>query len=311
MSFLDLCRNLHIPYETEESPKVQVGWVGLTCPFCRSHGPHLGVHLEGWGTNCWRCGSHPLDETLVRITGLSRPEVWNLIREYRGKKTTKRRIVNKESKINIRRFQFPPGCGEMDGSHRVYLEKRGFDPDHIAKEWDVKGTGPSSFLDHINYSYRIVAPIVWDGEIVSFQSRDITGKSQVKYLACPPGRESKSHKDVLYGQQGKWGEVGVCVEGITDCWRLGPKSFATFGVQLRTTQLLLMTQQFRKLVILFDSEPPAQKRAKHLASRLRGAGVRVQIETVDTDPADLDEKEARCLVRKLVSTSITIKGGVE
>ena len=311
MSFLDLCRDLHIAYQTEGDRHCRPGWVNMTCPFCRSHGPHLGIHLGGWGTNCWICGPHSIEETLTRITGLSQPEVWDLIRKYRGKSTVKRRIVNTEPKTNIRRFQFPPGCGEMDRSHRAYLEKRGFDPDRIAQEWGVKGSGPSSFLDHINYSYRVVAPIIWNGEIVSFQARDITGKSQVKYLACPPGRESKSHKDLLYGQQDKWGEVGVCVEGITDCWRLGPLAFATFGVQMRTSQLLLIIRQFRKVVVLFDSDPPAQERAKHLAARLRGAGVHVQIEKVDTDPADLDEKEAHCLVRKLTSTSITIRGGIE
>ena len=308
MSFQRLCHDLRIPFEAaEDSSKVQPGWVGLTCPYCHSHGPHLGVNLEGWGTNCWICGPHPIDEVLSRITGRPLPQIWELIREHRGKSTGRRSRVTStdtNAKIKINRLRFPSGCGEITKSHRRYLKSRRFDPDHLVQEWGILGTGPAAFLDKINFSYRLVAPIRWKGQVVSFQSRDVTGRSKLKYLTCPPHREVHSHKDILYGQPDRWGEVGICVEGITDVWRLGPLAFATFGVQLRSRQVLVMVKQFKRVVILFDAEEAAQVRARKLASRLRGAGIEVPVETVDTDPADLTDQEAQQLVRQLTCTTV-------
>ena len=303
MSLIDLFHEINVAYQTQGDTHCRPGWVNMLCPFCHSGKLHLGIHISQWYANCWGCGYHPLEQTLSLITGLPEFQIRDAVRRHRGGAPPPQTIKSTDKKIKIHPFRLPP-CGPLKSNHRRYLDKRRFDPDQIHKDWNVMGSGPVAFLDKIDYRFRLIAPIQWDGADVSFQSRDVTGRSSVKYLACPPGREQISHKDLIYGRQERWKDIGICVEGITDVWRLGPNAFATFGLQVGPAQLLKMVKQFTKVVILFDSEPVAQKRAHVLASRLRGAGVHVHIETARAaDPADLDADDAKHLVKQL-----TMKG---
>lgn len=301
MSLIDLYNEFGINYATEEHPSVSRGWVGVHCPFCSgSQDYHLGAHLQTWGFNCWRCGKHQTVDVLVTLLGVSEARARSLIRQYReGGAETERRETNKH--IQIKPFKLPSFTGPLQVGHEIYLEKRGFDPFKLEKQWGLLGTGPVSMLDHVSYKFRIVAPIMWDGQQVSFQARDYTGKADRKYMACVPEREFKSHKTILYGQQKAWGETGICVEGITDVWRLGPKAFATFGIEYTTEQVLAINDHFSRVVILFDPEPQAQSQARELASRLRACGTDTVIERLTgTDPGGMAQDDADALVRDLL-----------
>jgi hypothetical protein len=107
------------------------------------------------------------------------------------------------------------------------------------------------------------------------------------------------HKHILYGQQENWGDVGICVEGITDVWRLGPSAFATFGIEFTANQVFHMASAFEWVVILFDEEVQAQAQAEKLAASLRFRAVRVKIHKIVGDPGDLDQEEANHLVKEL------------
>ncbi len=303
MSIIQLFRDHNIQHQTEGDRHCRPGWVNCTCPFCHSHGPHLGINLQTWHFNCWICGWHRTDLGIAALTGLGLGEVQQLLRRYKGKGPERRAAprLSVDKKIRLHPFKYPTSSGPLGASHKKYLIQRKFDPDQLIAEWDLKGTGPSAYLDKIDYRFRLIAPIWWDNREVSFQARDITGRSELKYLACPMAREYQHHKDILYGKQSAWSKVGICVEGITDVWRLGVKSFATFGVQLRTPQLLAIVKQFDRVIIVFDAEAPAQERANRIAVQLRSAGVRVEIENIDVgDPGDLSDREAKYLVRQLV-----------
>jgi hypothetical protein len=146
-------------------------------------------------------------------------------------------LVSTEKKlkpINTKEHSLPTNVEPLGNKHRKYLEKRGFDPDEIIQTWNIVGTGPVSLLDKLNYSHRIVIPIIWDGHEVSFTTRDITDKSEFRYITCPMERELIHHKHILYGKQSKWGETGICVEGPTDVWRMRENSFCTFGIYSNT-----------------------------------------------------------------------------
>ena len=301
MSVIELCHDLGVSYQTQGDAHCRRGWVNMRCPFCRSTSLHLGINVRLWYANCWHCGHHRLPETLALLSGQPEGRVRAAIRKWKGRPgrtRAQRREAN--ARVEVRPFRFPSGTGPLVNNHRRYLRRRNFDPDQLAQEWGLLGTGPFSHLDKINYRFRLVAPIHWDGEVVSFQTRDVTGRSRVKYMACPPAREAKSHKDILYGQPKKWGRVGIGVEGITDVWRLGPMAFATFGVQLRHSQVLCMVRSFDRVILLFDPDGPAQERARVLAARLRGAGVSAPVEDLgEGDPGSLSPEDARHLVRDL------------
>ena len=208
--------------------------------------------------------------------------------------------------VSNSRYRRPSDVGPMRQNHRRYLERRGFDPDLVEREWGVLGTGPVSSLDDgagkpVDYRHRLLVPVVWGGREVSFQARDVTGKSDLRYVSCPVTRELVHHKHVLYGRQERWGEVGIVVEGVTDAWRLGPLACATFGVTYTAEQVVELARHFRRVAIVFDSEPQAQAQARRLAAtlRLRLGTEPVVVDLGGGDPGSMAQDDADHLVREL------------
>lgn len=298
MDILQLYKDYGVPHETEGHKHCRPGWVNTACPFCTGNpGLHLGATLDGRSFVCWRCGFKPVRKALAKLLGISEDQVRQVILKYGGvpakAKEIKRRVRKKAHTL-------PSGCVPMAKRHRAYLEKRNFDPDRLERDWGLVGTGPISLLDGIDYKHRIIAPITWDGQQVSFQGRDITGKHKLKYLACPEERELVRHKDILYGRQQDWVSVGICVEGITDVWRLGGRSFATFGIKFTNRQRRLIAKTFDQVFIIFDDEPQAQAQAAILKADLEFLNVPATIVKVEGDPGGMDQGEADYLVKQLL-----------
>jgi len=297
MRVLDLYQDYNVPYQTEGHKHCRDGWVNTPCPFCTGNpGLHLGATLNGSIFTCWRCGWKPPSKAIARLIGVSEPQAKEIIRKYGGSSTA---IKKKKTKKSKKPHVLPSDVSELQNRHKAYLAKRGFDPDRLQQRWGLLGTGPLSRLDNIDYSHRILAPIYWEGERVSFQTRDITGRHPAKYMGCPEEREAVKHKDILYGKQNQWGEKGICVEGITDVWRLGGSAFATFGIKFTRKQIRRIANQFNEVIILFDDDPQAIEQAKKLKHELRFRGLSVSIETLKGDPADLSNKEAKKLIQKI------------
>jgi hypothetical protein len=302
MSASKLLSDLNIPYVRKgEHHHATKGWCNVNCPFCESgeEGYHLGIPEELTSSNCWRCGSHPIVETLVKLSGLSFTQIKELIQEYNKKSNIEK--VKKEI-VKTKPFEFPSNCRKLLESHKQYLISRNFDPDKLEQEWNLLGTGPVSKLDNSDYKNRIIAPIYWNGNIVSFQGRSILKSSRLRYKACPKERELIEHQTILYGKQEKWREIGICVEGITDVWRLGIYSFAIFGISYTQAQVKQIAHHFKKVAILFDGEPQANQQADKLSAELKMRGIkawRVNI-NMKEDPAELPQKEADYIVRQLM-----------
>jgi len=137
---------------------------------------------------------------------------------------------------------------------------------------------------------------------VSFQARDITGKSPFRYLACPAKREKIPHKTILYGHQEVWVKYNtiIVVEGVTDVWRLGEIAAATFGIEFKTEQVIQLSKHADNFFILYDNEPRAQQQARKLAVKLSALNKKVEVVTVDTDPGDMKQEDADYFVKQLV-----------
>ena len=197
-------------------------------------------------------------------------------------------------------FQLPTGCVPLAPSHRQYLSHRGYNADQLEQEWNLVSTGPISQLDGISYKHRIIAPIYWDGQQVSFQGRDTTGKHAKKYMACPKDRELIHHKEILYGKQSAWGSTGVCVEGITDVWRFGNQSFATFGIKYTQKQLRLIANSFKRVAVIFDDEIQAIEQAYKLVSELEYRRVEAFQIPIVGDPGGMEQSEADYLIKQIL-----------
>jgi len=301
MKILELYKDYHITYASPEDKHYREGWVNIECPFCYGNpGYHLGYNMDSNHFHCWRCGGKFTDQVLSKILNVSNTEAEAIINKYGGQ--TRKIFTERSARVNLHPFKYPSGDLRLTRAHTRYLEQRGFDPDELVAQWDITGTGPLSFLDKTNYSKRIIAPIRWDNRIVSFQARDITGKHSKKYLACPKAREIVEHQSILYGNQSQWQRRGICVEGITDVWRLGPHSFATFGIDYTHKQVRAMKTHFDEIIVVFDPDPQAREQAKKLAHRLKntfGIKAHAYLE-LDMDPGDLSPVDAAHLVRQIL-----------
>ena len=154
-------------------------------------------------------------------------------------------------------------------------------------------------MDDINYSHRVLAPIHFQNKIVSFQTRDITNKSELKYLACPQTREEINHKEILYGIDKCKSSTVVLVEGITDVWRLGPGTVACFGIGWKLKQMKLLASRFKRIIILFDDDPQAIQQAKLLEFELIFRGKEVIRKTIKGDPGGMKQEDADYFMKNI------------
>lgn len=299
MRIEDLLQDHHILYVTEHK-NVRDGWIGMNCPFCLGEGSyHLGYCLDDNYFSCWSCGGHQTTYAISKLLSINYDKAEKLVEQYGG--STSKKAKEPRVKMRSSKFSFPKSELKLFPNHKAYLEERDFDWEYLEDEWSITGTGPAAKLDGINYANRILAPIYWNGDLVSFQARDITDKHIAKYMACPPERERISHKHILYGIQEDWGTFGICVEGITDAWRLGTAAFATFGIKYTMEQVLAMAEHFDEIVVIYDPERQAQRQAKQLIRDLRGKGVVAENLVLDCDPGDLPQDDADDLVRYLIN----------
>ncbi len=302
-----LLRDYNIPHLTEGHKHATAGWANVHCPFCSGEqNYHMGIREELTACHCWRCGSHNVAQTLSRLLNMPTPEVKRILPRYKTGAAGVKKIAP-EARVAIHPFKFPKPYGPLDKRGKRYLEKRGFIPQHLEQEWGLLQTGPVSFLDKISYSHRILIPIFWNGKIVSFQSRDITDKSDRKYLACTMKREEIHHKNILYGKQAAWERFDefIIVEGVTDVWRLGPQAIATFGIEFKMEQVLQLKKIGNRFIVLFDDEPQAQEQARILTAKLRAMGKAARVEKIEGDPGGMAQGDADHLVKELIG-----KGGV-
>ena len=297
MNILQLYRDFGIQFQTEGHKHCRPGWVNTSCPFCTGNpGYHLGFTIDGGHCYCWRCGWHPVIPTIAKLLKVSLGQARATIRQYGGRAYA----IQADLKIKVKAHKLPSSTSALSKQARTYLAKRMFDPEKLEATWGLLSTGPISILDHINFKHRIIAPIIWEGQQVSFQARDYTGKSNLRYITCPKDRELVFHKNIVYGKQEAWGDTGICVEGITDVWRLGPKAFATFGIEYTQTQMRLISKLFKKVYVVFDDDPQAVVQAVKLTKDLGLRGVISKHIQIVGDPGSLNQGEADYLVRQLI-----------
>jgi hypothetical protein len=300
-----------IQFKTKGHKHCRPGWIQIPCPHCAGNvGYHLGYCIKP-NTSfsgryvCWRCGGKGLFNVVHALLKCSKKEVLEIIKRYGGSVSADVKIEADE-KPRPQQVGLPLNCRELGAKHRRYLiNERGFDPDALVAEWGLVGTGldghvilPGGGAEW--YKFRIIIPIYYKGVLISFQGRDITGKSGIKYKACPQALEVRDHKHSLYGLDKVRGNAVVVTEGVMDVWRLGPGAVATFGIKWTAQQLLLLAG-FKRIFLLYDPDPQAIKQADQLAYELGCMGRDVEVFEMDGgDPAELAPDDARALMRQFL-----------
>ena len=299
MNIQKLYDDFSIPYASSEDRHYRDGWINIECPFCSGDNPgyHLGWEEDGNHFNCWRCGGHRTSTTVAKLLKVTEKVAKHILRQYKVGRT-----ITKEAKVTIRKkaHRLPSNTEPLSARHKNYLIERGFDPDYLEQKYGLLGTGPVSSLDNINFKFRIVAPIYWNGKQVSFQARDITDRNKLKYITCPKDRELVFHKDILYGKTPFLTDTGIIVEGITDVWRFGDYSLATFGIEYTHTQVRLIATMFKRVAVIFDSETQAIIQANKLVGELKFRGVNAWRVSIDGDPGEMKQTEADALIKYII-----------
>ncbi len=305
MDVLRLLQDHNVPHQVEGTKWNRPGWVNMECPFCTGNpGLHLGITLDGTHGYCWRCGWKPVFKVLAKLLKIREGEARALARSYGGVSHT----GHVEAAVRVKAHKLPTDTGMMTKRQRIYLLQRKFDPEKLETEWGLLGTGPAAYLSTgdgerkhlIDFRFRILAPIIWDGQQVSFQARDYTNKNDLRYITCPKDRELIFHKHILYGKQEQWGTTGICVEGITDVWRFGPKAFATFGIEYTREQMILIAKTFKRVWVAYDDDPQAIVQAGKLVGELLFRGIKAARVPIVGDPGGMDQREADLLVKDLL-----------
>lgn len=229
---------------------------------------------------------------------ISLREARTITDQYQGRPSNRQTSGNLRAPVRRREAILPPGCGPMADCHKQYLERRKYDPDQLAATWGLLGTGPVG-----PYKLRVIIPIHFQNVMVSFQGRDITNQSPLKYKACSKDKEARDHKTVLYGLDKVPGSSVVIVEGVPSVWRLGPGSVATFGIEYTAAQVGLL-RQFSRRYILFDagaSEGAARAQSLRLATALSAFdGITEVLDLGEGDPGDvLTDSEAEAFMVSL------------
>ena len=280
--------------------RTREGWVQIHCPFCTgSQGYHLGFHVSSGAVKCWRCGVHSQIDVIRKLTSCTFQQARDIQREYKASRSTRTDNTDRVSSVNVQvrsQTKFPLGTTELTERHRRYLERRKYDPDELIKTWNLKACGPMG-----PYKWRIIAPIYFKKKLVSYQGRDITDKSDMKYKACTKSEEVIEHQTILYGYDEAPEDVCVLVEGIADVWRLGSGAVCCFGTSFTTSQVNLLAKRFRKVYVMFDmDEDNAIKMAEQIAHLLAARDVEVEIlELEDGDPGEMSQDDANDLMKDL------------
>lgn len=296
-----LYMDFDVDFKTEGHKHTRAGWVNTACPHCTGdhEGYHLGWNIEEEYFRCWRCGWHDPITTISLILGISKRDSALLLQRYGiNRQQVKKAVIQQEKPLIL-----PTGLTQLTTTHKKYLRKRNFDADRLEQIWKLQSTGPLSKVENSSYKHRIFIPYYWNGELVTFDTRDVTGLAEDKYKACPIEREIIERKKIIYGKQQAWKDgIGICVEGCTDVWRLGEKAFATSGIQFTEEQVRVIAQIFKKVFICYDNEIVAQQQARKLRAELRIRGVAAYVTPfVHGDPGEQDQAYADQFVQELLS----------
>ena len=288
--------DFNIQYFTK-GEKVTQGWINISCCFCNSHSPNLGFHLATGALSCWRCGTHSHIDLIQELLNVTVSEAFDIHELYseQGNRIKTPLQSNHEPVKTISKCRLPEGSKPLTKRFKDYLIGRNFDPEELEELWGLKCVEAVG-----DYKWRLIGGIYYEGKIVSYQGRDITGKSDLKWKTCAAKFESIQHKEILHGLD-YCKDKCLVVEGMGDLWRMGKGAVCTFGIAFTLSQVNLLASKFKQVFIMYDGgELNAIKQAEKLAAMLSARGVSVEVLYLDSgDPGDLSQKEANRIMKDI------------
>ena len=173
---------------------------------------------------------------------------------------------------------------------KSYLKRRGFKKRIIS-------TYKLGFCEYGDYNLSIIVPIYVEGEVVSYQAVDVTGKAKTKYVDAPKDVALIPNSDLVYGIDDIQKQMCI-VEGVTDKWAMGLDAVATLTKNYTREQMLFLVKHVSKntkIKVMFD--PDASRDGRKFANNLCGYYLDVMfIKLHGKDPAELPEKDRKAIL---------------
>jgi DNA primase len=224
---------------------VTVGWINVQCPFCSDGSNHCGISGETFIYHCWRCEARgPLSKLLNELTGIPEIQFEEFLEsegidfgvavedQINNVLEAEKEIVEKRTaRVSLPKFARKITEDIYAPRLKIFLEER-----KISIQTCIKHD--CYICDVGDYANRLVIPVYFDGKLVSFQGRDMTGRSELRYRTAP------GHiNEFLYGYDTLPDDTMVITEGILDKWRVGNQAVASFGTSLTDTQKYLIIEK--------------------------------------------------------------------
>jgi DNA primase len=238
---------------------VSKGWIGVRCPFCDDTSDHFGIRLKDFRTRCWKCGLHSFPKYLVEVLGLSWREAKETIQDLDDAPDEPVRYPNQG------RIVLPRECtDEFPKIHLKYLKNRGFNPRKLIRKYNLKACYTTG-----KYAYRIIIPIYDNGRLITWTSRDVTGK-QSRYRAASIEESAVDPSEAIYNFDNvKEYHDAFLVEGPTDVWKMGDGSFCFMGVKYSQKRFArIIEKNIRNLFIFYDQDRTGNSNARQIAKLL-------------------------------------------
>lgn len=303
------------------------------CPFCHGSGYKVYINAENGVGNCFS-GSCPQGTfskwTLLKgLFDLDGRRLVELLRELAREQGWRPKIVAAPLGLrDLNTLELPDStpAWEMEQIHE-YLARRGITKslaEYFSLYWSESGVweymDPRGFSLKQDYSNRILIPIFdLDGDMVSFQGRDVTGEHEQRYL-FPPGFASAGA--YLYNGLNVTAETKAIViaEGVFDVIQAkralaaddstaAYEPIGTFGMHLSSgnpsgddqmgrLRKIKDEKGIREVIFLWDGERKAANAAVVAGLQLRELGFLPKIAFVPDgkDPGTCYPEEIRSAV---------------
>lgn len=283
--------NIPIP---EGSKNTGQNWINIRCPFgCGDTTNHLGFNTKDNYFSCWKCsdekgsGFHSIESVIEKLLPYEDSSI--ILKKYNSNIIYNKKLhkkLNKKSNIKIKL----PG-EDLKPVHRKYLIRRKYVPDYIIDKYKIKGS-----LHIGKYRYRLIIPIFYNKELVTFQTRALNNNG-TRYINCDPEKEIIPIKHILYNIDNCKKNYCVLVEGVMKVWRLGDNSLACLGKNYTSQQLNLLVQRYKKVYVWLDNDKDkkinyGQKKAKKICQELNNLGIETFNIISDIAPDNISQKEA-------------------
>jgi DNA primase len=260
--------------------------LAIHCPLCQSNSRKLYVNAQTGQWICFVCEERGGSYRLLReVLELDHFQAMRLREKIEGSDSGPRPLYQPETKEAeaARGIKMPPEIHLLTDPAASgqeifwrYLAYRGVSPRDVERY-------RMGFALHGRYAYRVIIPVYSEGVMWTFVARGLSN-SEPRVLYPEDSKPSRA----LFNIDNVRGDTVLLVEGVFDALKIGDAAVASFGTSVSAHQRdLLRRKGVKKIVVLWDGDPPGRAGATRVAEQLHAArfDVRLGLLPDGKDPA--------------------------